>query len=474
MAITVKHDFSIPAAGQIAFGSGQFQGQQQQFQNQLAMGRLHLQRQQVANQNRQFNDRLRFSAMQTQFQDFANQRNAAQDRAFRAATQARGIQGNLLSQQMATQARMNFANQQSNQQFSQRQELMRQQEEINNANRDREFKERQQMMQYEDEISRQRYEFQLSARQEAEKQQIENQIEMVRSNPNFDEEETQNAIMQLEAKLMGIQPSPQRVENEFPDNKGYGQIWEEMGYAWTRGPDGQPQKEFEIPKDPQPQVDPFDGTTYIQDGGKIVTISSSPFDGAAEAKAFDTFWKDLQQQKVTVHTVDGQSERPLDLEEQQARIDQYLNLREQLRKRYVQNRMEAVGMQRQSENEVQVQQQGGNAAIDRLAEFGAGLVGGIANRQKQIDAAVIEMADQNARIPGDLASQLQLEQPVSAAQYESLEHGQPYFNRTDGKVYRKGLEPNGFQIQGVDSRKSKEQEALDIYNRYLKTSSRYN
>jgi len=367
MAINIQYPGSIAAMGQVAIQGGEYAGQQQSIQNQLAFGNLGLRQQQLQQQGQQFNADMNFRRNAMLFNDYQQQRNFAQQAQVNRESQIRGIQGNLISQQMANQNREQyqarqfaFGASQDVVQFEQRKELLDLQNEAAMKGRDADFKRQKEAAQFEDELTRERFEYQYSFQQQKEMEKYENALHEIQVSDST-EEEKKFATNQVLAKMRGIQPTPRALQQEFPEGKGMFEVWEDGDWYWTRDQNGVPINKVEKKRPPDVQVNMNDGSWQsMTPDGKIMTHSPSPFSADAYDKEFSSRVKLLQ--SATKLDDDGNS-RNLTIDEINKDIDNFKSGWESRKQKYITDSMNQFLKKRDAE--VLSRQQ----RIDSLSQF---------------------------------------------------------------------------------------------------------
>ena len=237
MAITVNYAPSIEAAGQIASGYGQYLGNQQAFQNNLAIAKLR-------QQNTQFYDNLRFREGAMRFQDRSQRQQAEAQRDYgremkmidvgeravgRVSQRLAQREQNMFNLARADQQNQ-FAAAQDNVRHNQNIELFQLRTDAANENRDAAFKQRKELATFEDELTRERYTFQYDEQQRRKMEEYRRAMAHVDTLEGFNNQfEKDWAKKRIAAKMMGIQPMP-RLEDPslFPDGKGIFDTWVEQ------------------------------------------------------------------------------------------------------------------------------------------------------------------------------------------------------------------------------------------------------
>ena len=480
MAINIQYPGSIAAMGQVALQGGEYAGQQQAIQNQLAFGNLGLRQQQLQQQGQQFDDNLNFRRNAMLFNDYQQQRNFAQQAQVNRESQIRGIQGNLISQQMANQNREQyqarqfaFGASQDVVQFEQRKELLDLQNEAAMKGRDADFKRQKEAAQFEDELTRERFEYQYSFQQQKEMEKYENALHEIQVSDST-EEEKKFATNQVLAKMRGIQPTPRALQQEFPEGKGMFEVWEDGDWYWTRDQNGVPINKVEKKRPPDVQVNMNDGSWQsMTPDGKIMTHSPSPFSADAYDKEFSSRVKLLQ--SATKLDDDGNS-RNLTIDEINKDIDNFKSGWESRKQKYITDSMNQFLKKRDAEV-LSTQQR-----IDSLSQFNQSSQSGGMNQQpqtgfqppsqQQFDPRPIQGAEQpkwnnflrmpqknqdavlqaietakesgDGRVSRSQAESLNITPISTPEEYQSLPDGMPYWNEFSGEVEIKGPLDTGF------------------------------
>ena len=489
MAINIQYPGSIAAMGQVAIQGGEYAGQQQSIQNQLAFGNLGLRQQQLQQQGQQFNADMNFRRNAMLFNDYQQQRNFAQQAQVNRESQIRGIQGNLISQQMANQSREQyqarqfaFGASQDVVQFEQRKELLDLQNEAAMKGRDADFKRQKEAAQFEDELTRERFEYQYSFQQQKEREKYENAMHEAMNNDAFSPEEKNFVVNQLTAKYNGVQPTPRALQQKFPEGKGMFEVWEDGDWYWTRDQNGVPINKVEKKRPPDVQVNMNDGSWQsMTPDGKIMTHSPSPFSADAYDKEFSSRVKLLQ--SATKLDGDGNS-RNLTIDEINKDIDNFKSGWESRKQKYITDSMNQFLKKRDAE--VLSRQQ----RIDSLSQFNQSSQSGGMNQQpqtgfqppsqQQFDPRPMQGAEQpkwqnflrmperqqqgivnavkhlnqtgNGQITRKEADSLNIASATTRDEYEMIPDGVPWFNPYTGRTAIKGMmEDEGFNEFDAES-----------------------
>ena len=83
---------------------------------------------------------------------------------------------------------------------------------------------------------------QLTAQQRHEWNRLEDAYEQASASGDYSEEELADLKRQIDAKKMGIRPTPRMQESPFPKGQGIGEIWEQEGTMFTRDHQGIPKE----------------------------------------------------------------------------------------------------------------------------------------------------------------------------------------------------------------------------------------
>lgn len=479
MAINIQYPGSIAAMGQVAFQGGEFAGQQQAIQNQLAFSNLGLRQQQLQQQGQQFDDNLNFRRNAMLFNDYQQQRNFAQQAQVNRSSQIRGIQGNLLSQQIANQNRNQyqarqfaFGATQDAVQFEQRKELLDIQNKASNESRDLEFKRRQEAAQFEDELTRERYEYQYSFQQQKEIEKYENSLHEIQVSDST-EEEKKFATNQVLAKMRGIQPTPRALQEEFPEGKGPGsRFWEDDFYV-TVDQNGQSKVLAERKPEVKTFINPVDGSLQSTVGGDVMTLTESPFDKKAKLEEMKLVLGDLGSREILVGKGEQAVPRPMTTEEKMSEYSKWEQSWDKRKQDYIDARKSE--WQLQEDAKVLSNQQRINAANAVNGAFDAtasGRMGGvIGGQQPSFNMQAIRSAvEQGARITPEQAEQVGLSMPRLESEYDQLPDGAPYYDISTGHLKIKG-EDRGFQLASPKKIPANMREAEQKWKEIIKRDS---
>jgi hypothetical protein len=472
MAINIQYPGSIAAMGQVAIQGGEYAGQQQALQNQLAVGGLDLRRQQLAQQGQQFNADMNFRRKSMLFNDYQQQRNFAQQVAANRESQVRGIKGNLMSQQLANQSREQYqlrqfayGASQNAVQFEQRKELLDLQDQQSNASRDLDFKRQKEYAQFQDEITREKFEYQYTFQQQKELEKYENSIHEMETG-DYSQEEKMFAINQLRAKMMGIQPTPRALQQKFAPDKGFGELWDEGKWTWTRGADGVPVPLVEKTQEPELQMDE-DGSTFYADGkGKVMTVSESPYSVNAWNKERDNFYKILQSQQITEGKGEDAMTRPMTLDEIQSAADKHRMDWEVRKSGWMDQR--ASQFRAQKDAQINANQKMLNQSQYQSNPGRSEMIMPEQKQQPQFNMEAVRNAvSQGVTIPPEQADQAGLPQPRLPEHYQQIPDGTPYYDLSNGKIKIKG-EDGGFSLDSPKKIGANQRAALDKWKEIVK------
>lgn len=484
MAINIQYPGSIAAMGQVAIQGGEYAGQQQALQNQLAVGGLDLRRQQLAQQGQQFNADMNFRRNAMLFNDYQQQRNFAQQASVNRDTQIRGIRGNLISQQMANQNRNQyqarqfaFGASQDAVQFEQRKELLGLQNEQNNQSRDLEFKRRQEAAQFEDELTRERFEYQYSFQQQKEIEKYENALHEIEVG-DFSPEEKRFATNQLRAKMMGIQPTPRALQQEFPEGKGIFDRWWDGDFFMSRDKDGNDKVLGERKPEVKTFINPVDGSLQSTVGGDVMTLTESPFDKKAKLEEMKLVLGDLSNREILVGSGENATPRPMTTKEKMEEYSAWENHWDSRKKKYIDERMSE--WRQQEDAKIMTNQQridSANAAAGQKMlnqsqyQSSPGRSEMIMPQQPQQPSfnmeAVRNAVRQGVTIPPEQAEQAGLPQPRLPEHYQQIPDGTPYYDLSNGRIKIKG-EDGGFSLDSPKKIGANQRAALDKWKEIVK------